>query len=197
MAWTAADAYKEGLTFFSTVVDGTAPQQWTNDSPCAGWSALDVLGHVGEATSMGLRILRGDEISFTRHDPPSSVVAGDPGEWWHELAAQALDVFGGEIDLDREVDSPMGRRTVGEGLSFPSVDLFIHGWDLATATGRTVTIPDEAIAFTRGLFAHVPVEASRRPGVMGDERVAPAGANPTEALIAFTGRDPHWSSAQH
>lgn len=193
MTWNAVTTYREGLGFFTAVVDAVPADAWGRPSPCAEWTALDVLGHVGEATSMGIRILRGDELSFTRLDPPSAAVAGDPVEWWHALAADALATFDADIDLDREVDSPMGRRTVREGLSFPAVDLFVHGWDLATATGRGVTIPDEAIAFTEALFAHVPTEASRRPGVFSDEREAPAGATPTEALIAFTGRDPRRS----
>jgi uncharacterized protein (TIGR03086 family) len=87
----------------------------------------------------------------------------------------------------------MGRRTVREGLSFPAVDLFIHGWDLAIATGQTVVIPDEAIAFTRAMFENIPDEVSRRPGVFAARVDAPAGASPTDELIAFAGRDPDWT----
>ena len=150
---------------------------------------------VGEATGMGVRILRGEPITFARHDPPGAVVEGDPVQWWHHLADDARSGLSDDTDLDRMVDSPMGPRSVGEGLSFPAVDLFVHGWDLGSATGQSITIPDEAIAFTKMMFDTVPEERSRSAGVFGAARPAPDGATPTEAIIAWTGRDPHWSPA--
>ncbi len=193
MTWTAADTYREGLDFFTAVVDGVPAGSWDRPAPCAGWTALDVLGHLGQAADMGARILRGGDMTFERAEPPSTAVEGDPTDWWHGLAADARDALATVDDLDREVDSPMGRRTVREGLSFPAVDLFIHGWDLATATGQSVVIPDEAIAFTRAMFDHIPDEVARRPGVFAPRVDAPEGAHPTDELIAFTGRDPNWT----
>ncbi len=194
MTWTAADTYAEGLDFFTTVVDNVPAGMWDRPAPCAGWTALDVLGHLGQAADMGARILRGGEMNFDRVDPPSVAVEGDPKAWWHALAENARDALATVDDLDREVDSPMGRRTIREGLSFPAVDLFIHGWDLAAATGQSVVIPAEAIAFTRAMFEHIPTEVARRPGVFGPRIDAPAGASDTDALIAFTGRDPGFPS---
>jgi uncharacterized protein (TIGR03086 family) len=193
VTWTAADTYREGLDYFTAVVDAVPAGSWQQPAPCEGWKALDVLGHVGEATGMGARILRGGELSFAPVDPPSGAVDGDPKVWWHARAEDAREALATVDDLDREVDSPRGRRTVREGLSFPAVDLFIHGWDLATATGQKVVIPDEAIAFTRQMFEHIPAEMCRRPGVFADQVDVPADASPTDAIIAFTGRNPDWS----
>lgn len=192
MDWTALDMYRHGLRFFTAQVDEVRAGDWDRPSPCAGWTARDVLGHVGEATGMGVRILGGGDLTFTRHDPPGSVVGDDPASWWHGLAKEAIDTLTGDIDLDRVVDSPMGPRPVSEGLSFPAVDLFIHGWDLAAATGKSANLPNEAIAFTRMMFEHVPEERARSAGVFGAARPAPDGASATAALIAWTGRDPGW-----
>lgn len=190
MAWTPIDMYSSGLEFFGNVVEATAGDAWQNASPCDGWSALDVLGHVGSATAMGVHILRGEEMTFAQQDSPSSAVEGDPRSWWASLATTARDAIAGisPADLTREVDTPMGRRTVGEGLSFPAVDLFFHAWDLAAATGRSVEFPDEAVEFIRAMFEHVPAEATRRPGVFADPLEAPEGASSTEQLIAWSGR---------
>lgn len=192
MAWNSADTYRAGLDFFTRVVRAVPGDRWDSPSPCAGWAAKDVLGHVGEATEMGARILRGGDMAFRRHEPPSSSIVGDPVAWWTGLADNAADALDTVRDLDAIVDSPMGARPIREGLSFPAVDLFIHGWDLASATGQAVTIPDEAIAFTLGLFEKVPDEVARTATVFSPAREAPSGATPTEALIAFTGRDPRW-----
>lgn len=143
---------------------------------------------------MGARILRGGDMAFERHEPPSSSIEGDPLRWWGDLAADAREALAGVDDLDREVDSPVGRRSIREGLSFPAADLFLHGWDLAVATGQAVTFPDEGVEFVRAMFDSLPEEVSRRPGVFSPPVEAPQGANPTEALIAWSGRDPAWSA---
>ncbi|MFT4202041.1 TIGR03086 family metal-binding protein [Gordonia sp. (in: high G+C Gram-positive bacteria)] len=182
--------YRDGLDFFGSTVQAVPDGAWRRSSPCAGWTALDVLGHVGETTRLGAVILKGEPFEPSSYDPPGTAVDGDPAFWWNQQAAKARQTLGDGVDLDREVDSPMGRRTVREGLSFPAADLYLHGWDLGTATGQQVVIPDEAIAFIRGMFAYIPEDAARRPGVFDAAKPAPEGASPTEELIAFTGRDP-------
>ena len=190
MTYTALDLYNDGLTFFTEIVDATPEQAWSAPSPCAGWTGLDVLGHLSDATEAGARILRGEVFEFVAHDPPSSAVQGEPAAHWRGLAANAREAAASVDDLDRIVDSPMGKRTVAEGLSFPAADLFLHGWDLAATAGRTVTFPAPAIAFMNGLFDALPDELVRQPGVFGPAVTPPGGADATETLIARCGRDP-------
>ncbi|GED99025.1 TIGR03086 family metal-binding protein [Gordonia crocea] len=193
MTDSVVNVYRDGLDFFGTIVQAVPDGAWQRPSPCADWTALDVLGHVGETTAIGVKILTGQPVDPNRSSPPSAAVDGDPAFWWVQVAGQAGEALAGGIDLDREVDSPVGRRTVRDGLSFPAADLYLHGWDLATATGTAVTIPPAAVAFINGMFEHVPDEVSRRPGVFGPAVPTPPDATPTQALIAFTGRDPGWT----
>lgn len=67
--------------------------------------------------------------------------------WWHDLANQASQALGIAPDLDAKVDSPMGRRTVREGLSFPGADLFVNGRD-GQGRPRLATITVEVPAAT-------------------------------------------------
>ncbi|GAA3971461.1 TIGR03086 family metal-binding protein [Gordonia caeni] len=190
MSWDALQTYDNGLDFFGAVVHAVPADRWGRPSPCAGWSALDVLGHVGLTTAVGATILRGETVTVTPVEPPSSAVSGDPVVWWDGLQAQAHAALTSVDDLDRVIDSPAGPRTVREGLSFPAADLYMHGWDLATATGRDLDIPAEAIEFISGMFADIPDEITRRPGVFGPPVSVPEDASPTATLMAFAGRDP-------
>ncbi len=182
--------YRNGLDFFGSIVQAVPDGAWQRSSPYAGWSASDVLGHVGETTGMGARILGGVPVDPTASEPPSTAIDGDPAFWWVQQAGQARAALDAGVDLDREVDSPIGRRTVREGLSFPAADLYLHGWDLGAATGIPVTIPDDAIAFISGIFEFVPEDIARSPGVFGPAVPVGEGASATQKLIAFTGRDP-------
>lgn len=196
MTWPSNIAYLRGLDVLSKVVEQVPPDAWDRPSPCEGWRALDVLGHVGAATEMGVRILRGQDLAFDRIEPPGDAVEGDPRMWWAGLAASAREAVDAieAVELDRIVDSPMGERTVAEGLRFPAADLFVHAWDIAKATGVTVSIPEEAADFVRSLGDAVPAEAMRSPGVFGPEVPVPEDADVIDRLLGWTGRDPTWRS---
>ena len=92
------------------------------------------------------------------------------------------------------VESPVGRRTIGDGLSFPALDLFIHAWDLARTVGKDVMIPAEAIEFAHVIFDPIPSEQMRSPRLFADAVAGPPDATHGEDFIAWTGRDPRWTS---
>ena len=192
MELTSPQVYDAGLHFFGTIVAAVPDDAWGGPSPCDGWTALDVFGHVADVTDVGAKILRGEPFGVTAHDPPSSAAEADRVAQWNRLAAAAHTALSGVTDFDRKVESPMGTRTIRDGLAFPAADLYLHGWDLGTATGQEVIIPDDVIAFLRGMFTRLPDDAIRRPGIFRPARAAPAGATATDSLIAWTGRDPGW-----
>jgi uncharacterized protein (TIGR03086 family) len=192
MTWTADTVYLEGLDVFSGVVGSLAAGDWERPSPCAGWRALDVLGHVGAATEFGTRLLTTGEMEWQEQESPGASVRGDPATWWTERAAAARPAVTG-VDLAKVVESPMGSRTIAEGLAFPAIDLFVHAWDLAATVGGHVTLPDEPIAFARATFAALPAEMVRSHGIFGPEQPAPEGASASDTFLAWTGRDPAWT----
>jgi hypothetical protein len=51
------------------------------------------------------------------------------------------------VGLATVLDSSVRRRPVGEGLSFPALDLFVHAWDLARSVGEDVEIEAGVIEF--------------------------------------------------
>ncbi len=192
MAWDSLDMYTHGLDFFGTVVDAVPAAAWERASPCAGWTALDVLGHVGIATEVGAQILLGGDVptDFAAPEPPSSIITGAPAAWWVGVASTGRAAAATVDDLDRVVNSPMGPRPIRDGLSFPAADLYLHGWDIAAATGAEVEFPPEAIEFIHAMFTQIPDEVVRTPGVFGPQRDAGPNPSATAGLIAFTGRDP-------
>lgn len=189
MTWSPDVAFINGLDFFTGAVDRVPADGWAGLSPCAGWCALDVLGHVGFTTEFGTKLLRGEPVNFAgAPDPPRSAVTGNPAQWWAEMVAPATEAVR-HADLATVVDSPMGRRSIGEGLSFPAVDLFIHGWDLARSVGADVAIPLEAMDFAHHVIDPIPEEHVRSPRTFAAAIEVPPGASPQVQFLAWAGRD--------
>jgi uncharacterized protein (TIGR03086 family) len=189
MTWTSDVTFVQGLDFFTAVVDQVPSEAWERPSPCSGWSALDVLGHVGFTTEFGTKLLQGQSPDFSNlPDPPRSAVAGDPQQWWHAMVEPAKTALEG-VDLDRVVESPIGPRSIGDGLSFPGVDLFVHSWDLAQTVGANVSIPDEAMAFAHQVIDPIPDQQKRSPRVFGPVIDVPSDASPQVHFLAWAGRD--------
>lgn len=189
MTWTPDVAFLEGLDFFSRIVRSIGAQDWSRPSPCPGWTAIDVLGHIGAGIDAGTTLLRGERLEWNPIDPPGQVVSGDPVRWWAAKARSAKDAVRG-VDLAKEIDSPRGKRSIGEGLTFPAIDLFVHGWDLARSAGDDVEIPDAAIEFAHRALDAVPAEQLRSERVFKSAADVPASATATQEFIAWTGRDP-------
>lgn len=192
MAWTSDRCYLLGIDHFTRCVHLLGADDWSRPSPCARWSALDVLGHVGGGTRFGTELLSGRQPAMPPMDNPGSVVDGEPVAWWDSLAGPAKDAVAG-ADLTKVVDSPMGPRSIDEGLRFPAIDLFVHGWDLAKVAGHTVELPDEIVEFTHRAMRGFPDEMIRNPRVFAPALDTPAGAGTADAFLAWTGRDPSWT----
>ena len=194
MPWRSDEAFVYGLDFFTDVVARVPDSGWGRPSPCTGWRAIDVLGHVGSAVRFGTALLRGESPEWEPVDPPGSAVHADPGAWWYALVEPARQAVQG-ADLSRMVDSPLGRRSIGEGLGFPAVDLFVHAWDLGRSVGSDVDIPAHAVEFAHAVIDPIPDEQKRSPRVFAKAVPPPADATASQSFLAWTGRDPAWTPA--
>ena len=190
MAESSDVIFDRGLDVFGSVVTQLSDDDWNKPSPCEGWTALDVLGHLGTSMAMGTSILKGEQPTWPQVERPADVVDGEPLDYWRSLTTEIRPLLE-DVDLDEERDTPMGRRTVGEGLAFPAIDLYVHAWDVGRAAGIDVEIPTEAIEFAHTYIDPLPEEMVRgEKGAFAPQAEAPDDATDTEQFIAWTGRAP-------
>ncbi|MER5469904.1 TIGR03086 family metal-binding protein [Streptomyces sp. NPDC002935] len=67
------------------------------------------------------------------------------------------------------------------------MELTVHGWDLATATGQSFTADDDVIGTVTALAGQI-AEGARANGVFGPEVEPAPDATSMERLLALTGR---------
>jgi len=114
---------------FAATISAVDDDQWGLPSPCDGWTARDLVGHVVDAHGIFLRLV-GRELG----DIPS--VEDDPAAAF----AAARAVVAADLDDPERAgatfDGLSGRTTFEEAIErFLVGDLLIHCWDLARATG--------------------------------------------------------------
>ncbi|MDP1793927.1 MAG: TIGR03086 family metal-binding protein [Acidimicrobiales bacterium] len=182
-----SDKYQRAVQNFSAVVDAVPSDKWDAASPCEGWTARHVIGHVIggmqviSAVQTGVEAEFGDPLAAAGDDPATNYTAA------RDLALESLT----EENLAQSVDGPGGGKMPLDQLigMILANDVLIHTWDLAKATGGDATLdPELCEAALQGLE---PMDAMvRSAGVFGAKVDAPADADVQTKLICFTGRRP-------
>ena len=178
-----------GLDTFGSVLEQVKPDDLDKPSPCGSWTARAVIGHVLTGMDSSATTMRGGDFDWSAAPDPATVPGDDPLGVF-EQRRQAVLLGLNETNLDAVMTTPMGPMAVRKRLAFPAMDLHLHAWDLGRAIGVDVEIPAAVGAFTHEALDPLPDAMVRSEGVFGPEVPAPADATPTEALIAWTGRNP-------
>jgi uncharacterized protein (TIGR03086 family) len=181
-----AERYRARADAFEAKVAAVRADQWDNPSPCAKWTAREVVDHVIDmhGVMLGVAIPRTDDV------------LGD----FREARRQVQEALESDRARD-EVSTPVGPMTLeGHVDQVVSDDLVLHGWDLARATGQDETIPAADVERLWAAATAVPAEVMERfrtpgafgPGVevYGPEVAVPEDAPLQDRLLGYVGRDP-------
>lgn len=182
----AAERYRRVADTFGDRVDGLDLGDWKRPTPCEGWVARDVVGHLVEWVPGFLQ-------TFAAVDPPAlRSIVDDPAAAWHGLDAFLRDLLDDPATADRAIATPMGTMPIGEAIDrFVTTDVLVHTWDLARAAGLDDTLPDTDLeGMLEGLE---PIDdVLRESGQYGPRVDVADDASPQDRLLAFLGRDPAW-----
>jgi uncharacterized protein (TIGR03086 family) len=168
---------------FAAKIEAVPADRWSSQSPCAEWTARDVVGHVVATQGMILGLV-GREVG----EVPSA--EADPLAAWTAARAVVQRDLDDPAHAGAEFDGSMGTMTFEAAVDrFLCVDLVVHGWDLAHAAGLDDHIDPADIARVRTI-AEGFGDGMRSPRAFGPEVEAPAGADEQTKLMAFLGRTP-------
>lgn len=179
-----SERYRAVATEFTRRVDGVPGERWADPSPCAGWTARDVVRHVVDThrSAPGWAGLPETDLTASVDDDPRTAWAEardamqalleDPARAGKEYAG-----YFGPTTLERSVDQ------------FIYFDLVVHAWDLARATGQDETMPAEDVRRVYGTVSSFG-DALRGEGICGPEVKVPDDASEQDRLIGLLGRTP-------
>ena len=187
MSTQSGELFDQGLDFFSTVITRLKEDDWERPTPCAGWTARDLLGHLASSVWVAMSLMQGRQPTWPDAQHPGDLVEGDPIEFWRGTVMQAREVLR-NADLSMVMDSPLG-RTVADALAIPVIDLYVHAWDLGAAVSIAIELPADVVNFAHAYIDPLPDEVMRGEGrAFAPQTRVRDGATPTERLVAWTGR---------
>ncbi|MDP1819700.1 MAG: TIGR03086 family metal-binding protein [Acidimicrobiales bacterium] len=180
---TVIDRYRTLSEEMAARVAAVPDDAWTNPTPCADWTARDLVRHLVEAPRMFFGMV---EVPPPADGPP---VDDDPSGAFAVVRTAVLDALGDPAVADKEFDGLSGRQTFAQAIDrFICADLVVHGWDLARSTGQDEHVdPDEARRIHESLE---PMEHTMRgPGAFGPATEPPPDADEPTKLLCFLGRE--------
>ena len=175
------------------IARGVSADQLSGRTPATEWDVRALANHLVLWTSYNFELrARGESVP---DDWQQRDFTAEPG--WAEAYAEQLDramaawadpaVWEGEVKMG---DSSMPASAVA-GMIL--LELVLHGWELAVATGQEFRVPGSAEAATVGLVEDY-AEMYRQYQGFAEPLPVPADAAPFDRALALSGRDPQWSA---
>lgn len=179
--------HKRALDATGEVVAGIAAGQLDLATPDADWDVRALLNHVIAGNLWAAELAAGRTIEQVGERLDGDVVGTDPAGAYDRSAAAAAAAFEapGVMDAPCAVSYGPVPGSVYAGHRF--VDVLIHGWDLAEATGQDATL-DPALVDACLEVVEPEVEAFRSVGVLGPAIPTAPDASPQTRLLAILGR---------
>lgn len=181
----ALGGFVRALDGFEAVLAGVAPGHWSAPSPCAGWSAADVAGHVIGNLRETEALARG-RYTEARAGDPGSAVGDDPLAAWRVARAGMMAALD-PAALARLVPGPWGLMPLGEILERSAMEFLVHTWDLAQATGQAVVLDPGLVRDALGPARQF-APLARSFGLAGPECAVAEDADDLTMLLAIFGR---------
>jgi uncharacterized protein (TIGR03086 family) len=176
------ELYRRATARAVEVAHGIEPSQLGGPTPCAEWSVQDLLEHLVGGTRFLAAALGADPS-----DAPSPATAEDLAAG----VADCLDILEDPAALDRRSASPLGFEWSGlQATAGTFMDVLVHTWDLATATGQNAALDPELVDACVAMFLPDMPERGRAAGIVGPAIPMAPGASPQDHLLAAMGRQP-------
>lgn len=181
------NALDTALANTARLVRGVGPDQWSAPTPCDQWDVRQLVTHAAGVIANFRNAARNEELAG---NPDDFDLGADPGATLAALADETVAAWRERGELDSTVRLGDNEFPGAVAISINTLDAYVHGWDIARATGQDAQLDDDLCAGILA-FAQQAVPAEPREGD-NFHAVVPTGddAGPADRLIGYLGRQP-------
>ncbi|MEW1647349.1 TIGR03086 family metal-binding protein [Streptomyces sp. NPDC091219] len=172
-------------------VPGTA---WAAPTPCSEWTVRQVLNHARiDQQAYGLVLTGGRPDADPFH--PEDALDGDPVAALDEVLTMVADAYAHLPADAAQVPTPLGPMPLASAAATAAMDAAVHAWDIALATGQNRPLGTGLAAGIRPVADRLVDQLRDAFHVFAPARETKETYGEAESLLAFLGRDPHWTPA--
>ncbi len=182
-----AELHAQALDQTGRIVARIKPGQWQADTPCDDWDVRALLNHLVAGNLWAAELGAGATIEHVGDRLDGDMLGADPAASYGTSAAAAAATFRrpGAMDTPCAVSYGPVPGAVYAGHRF--LDVFVHGWDIAVATGQDPELDPGLMRACREVI-EPQVAAFRAAGVFGEEQPVPPDATDQQRFLAMLGR---------
>jgi uncharacterized protein (TIGR03086 family) len=176
------DLYRVATDRAMAVVDAVRRHQLGSPTPCTEWTVQQLIDHLVGGTEYLLSAAEGREPLQPTHATGADYRRGVAN------VLMALKLPGA---MERMCVSPLGFEwPVAQAVAGTFMDVLIHTWDLARATGQNDKLDPDLVDACTAMFLPEMPERGRAAGIVGPAVEVGDDASPQDRLLAATGRQP-------
>jgi uncharacterized protein (TIGR03086 family) len=176
----AVSLFRSAVDRAIAVAEAVRPDQLDLATPCSEWAVRDLLDHLGGGAEYLQAAIEGREPV-----PPADVSA----EQYRRGVDRVLAALAEPGALERMCQSPLDFEwTVRDAVAGTFMDVLIHTWDLARATGQDDTLDPTLVDACTSMFLPDMPLLGRAAGIIGPAVEVGPNASPQDQLLAAMGR---------
>jgi uncharacterized protein (TIGR03086 family) len=183
MAENPLAQFDRAVAVANDVIAAVKPDQLDHPTPCTDWSVRQLLNHLVGGNLMFASIV----TDAPRPDRSVDHLGDDPLGAFQDTVLDLRTLFSADGVLAATYDTPIGRGPGSQLVTMRVVEMTVHSWDLAKATGQSTDL-DPELAEECLVTLRAATARGRDGGPFGPERPAPEGASAADRLAAFAGR---------
>lgn len=175
-----------GVDQAAVVMDGIRPADYDAPTPCPEWNVRTLMNHMVGALVMFREVAAQGQV-----DPAllaKDHLGDDPAGSLRSAGAAAVAGWSAPGKLDGTANLPFGELPAPFALGLPAMDMLVHGWDLATATGQTVEWNPELVRDVLAYSEETFVDPKMRGTDFGPPVPVDDDADEMTRLVSFLGR---------
>jgi uncharacterized protein (TIGR03086 family) len=189
MAIDLPEVHARALDATRGVVAGVADGQWEDPTPCEDWDVRTLVNHIVSGNFWAAELGAGQTIEGVGDRLDGDVLGEHPIGAYDRSAEVAAAVFRRPGAMDAPCAVSYGPVPGSVYCGHRTMDVVVHGWDVATATRQVATIPADLVEACFEI-----VEPQREmlvaSGMFRADVTAPPGADRQTQLLAILGRRP-------
>ena len=179
--------HERALEHTARYVAGVKEEQWDAPTPDEEWDVRTLVNHVVSGNFWVAPLVEGKTIEEVGDRYDGDLLGDDPVAAYQQSAKEAAAAVNAPGAMQASCAVSYGPVPGEVYVGHRFIDVLIHGWDLAKATGQDTTLPADLVE-----AAFEVVEPQRdllaASGMFGSDVKVPEGADRQTQLLAELGR---------